>query len=279
MRRRLCESTISKAGLIRPPAYPFDARVLFRELRFRLSAEHGESIGYERLGQLIGKPKSTAYHWFDLFDHPHVLAFMCLIERLSPEQRQVFIESHCRALPSLEHPSIGHAPGKVGMLSELLLQTRGLTLIVGGADTMRTFLVTALAHTYRRIRMKAKDPLGIDLHRPFDFVPAESLTYCAPGDALGAKELTERLLPRLLTSKERLLIFNGVWSTLPEVRHDLLRCCGRNHVVLVEAGFPNLRALQSTVSAPLTLVTVSAAKRIAGGMLINCRHLRKRKRP
>ena len=48
--------------------------------------------------------------------------------------------------------------------------------------------------------------------------------------------LTQRMWPRVLTSGAPRLFFNRVWSSVPEVREDLLRCAGFKHVVIAEEG-------------------------------------------
>src|SRR5271154_7021102 len=93
---------IEKTGqLITAPAYPFSARDLFSDLRSRLADEHGCLMKFDRLAQMIGKYKSTTHAWFENYHPPHILAFMLLIERLSPEKRLAFLEKHCRAYPTL----------------------------------------------------------------------------------------------------------------------------------------------------------------------------------
>jgi hypothetical protein len=63
---------------------------------------------------MLGRSKSTTYNWFDIFHHPQVLGFLCLLERLPPAERQSFIEAHCPAYPTLDDPRLAHAPGKTG---------------------------------------------------------------------------------------------------------------------------------------------------------------------
>ncbi|HUD46084.1 MAG TPA: hypothetical protein VMR33_04600, partial [Candidatus Baltobacteraceae bacterium] len=116
------------------PSYPFSARDIFGDLRSRLAAEHRRPLSFERLAKMLGRSKSTTYNWFDIFHHPHVLGFLCLLERLPPTERHSFIEAHCRAYPTLDDPHLAHAPGKTGKLLELLNQKGGLTLITGGTD-------------------------------------------------------------------------------------------------------------------------------------------------
>ena len=110
------------------------------------------------------RSKSTTYNWFDIFHHPQVLGFLCLLERLPPAERQSFIEAHCRAYPTLDDPRLAHAPRKAAKLLELLDQKAGLTLITGGTDFSRTFVFTALAHAASRAGGKLLSGAGIDLH-------------------------------------------------------------------------------------------------------------------
>jgi len=198
------------------PGYPFSARDIFGDLRSRLAAEHRRPMSFERLARMLGRSKSTTYNWFDIYHHPHVLGFLCLLERLPPAERQSFIEAHCRAYPTLEDPRLAHAPGKAAKLLELLDQKAGLTIITGGTDFSRAFVFTALAHTASRADGKLPAAAGIDLHRSNLFVPVESLIYIA--EDLGpdhARRLTQRIWPRVLTSGAPRLFDNRVWSSVP----------------------------------------------------------------
>ena len=281
MNKQTCEFTKLESPLIKPPAYPFTARDLFGDLRARLSASHRKPMGFDRLGQMMGRSKSMAYHWFDIFDHPHVLAFMCLLERLSPVQRRDFIEAHCRMLPSLEHPCVAFAPAKIGKLWELLNQKIGLTIVAGGTEASRTFLITALGHhAYRRAAGKRELPVGIDMHVPANFVPIESLSYI--DGANGQKQARQAILklwPRILSSSGRLLICNGLWSAVPEVRQGILRCAQQNHMLLAEAGLPDLAYVRNMVSTPIHVLMLSASKLTPGGIRIICRRIEPLKRP
>ena len=115
------------------PGYPFSARDIFGDLRSKLAAEHRRPMCFERLAKMLGRSKSTTYNWFDIFHHPHVLGFLCLLERLPPAERQSFIEAHCRAYPTLDDPRLAHAPGKTGELLELLNQRTRVVEEIGRA--------------------------------------------------------------------------------------------------------------------------------------------------
>jgi hypothetical protein len=134
----------------------------------------------------------------------------------------------------------------------LLDRKAGLTIITGGTDFSRTFVFTALAHAASRADGKLPAAAGIDLHRSNLFVPVESLIYINGDLGLDhARRLTQRIWPRVLTSGAPRLFFNRVWSSMPEVRDDLLRCAGFKHVVIAEEGASNVGDLTTRVSFPI----------------------------
>jgi len=230
-----CDVGDDPKNFIVPPAYPFTARQLFGQLRSRLADEHQNHPSFERLARMIGRPTSTTHHWFGMYDHPHVIGFMALLERLSSASRLAFIEMHCRVLPTLADPRLAHSPEQDFRFADLLNQAAGLTAVTGGTDYSRTFLLTALGHSFRRCDGRQKPPAGIDVHQPRLFVPVTSLTYIDDSLALHRiRELTLKVWPRIMTSNARLLLFNRVWSLVPEVREDLLRCAQRKNVVIAE---------------------------------------------
>jgi hypothetical protein len=177
----------------------------------------------------------------------------------------------------LENPSLAHAPAKVSKLLDLLQQDRGLTVVTGGSDAMRTYLVTALGHEYRRVSGKFQNALGIDFHRPTHFVPIDSVKYVDySSNARRTTRMVLNIWPKIQTASGRLVILNGVWTAVPEIRNQILRCANHNHVVLADAGAPNLNWMRSEIETPINVVTLAAAKRISGGILIHCRTIKPR---
>jgi hypothetical protein len=162
----------------------------------------------------------------------------------------------------------------------LLDQRAGLTIITGGTDFSRTFVFTALAHAACRADGKLPAAAGIDLHRSNLFVPVESLIYINGDLGLDhARRLTQRIWPRVLTSGTPRLFFNRVWSSVPEVRDDLLRCAGFKHVVIAEEGALDVGDLKTRVSTPFHVLTLSTAQSVPERILVNCRRVQRAKRP
>lgn len=251
------------SGAIAPPAYPFTGPGLFRDLRARLSEPGQRLVSFRRLAQLIGHPRSTTHHWFEVFDHPQLAAFMCLLERLPIHHRHAFIEAHCRVLPTLEHSWLSHDPAGVSKLQAVLRNKTGLTVVTGAEDQARTFVVTALGYSYSAGRQN--QAAGVDLSRPNDFVPLESLIYIDP--AIGSpkvREVARKLWPRVATSASRLIILNKVWSAVPELHCAVLRLTDFKHVVVGENQLPDMNTFRSRLPTRVHEVTTSKVARCRG---------------
>jgi len=264
---------------IRPPAYPWTARQLFGELRGALSQALGEPMKFRRLGEIMGKPKSTAYHWFERHGHPEVLGFFCCLERLNFPDRHDFIDRHCRIFPTLDHAWLAHAPTRVHKLHGLLQKPRGLTIVTGGTEFSRSFLVRALGHSNRNSSAKGNRLTGLDLIRPTRFVPLESCSYidgCARLDKVRAAVM--KVWPKILTHSATLVVLNGVWA-IPELREDILKLAARAHVLLATAEPPDLAILHRMAVAPVHFVSLSESKSIEGAIRVDCRQIRPLKRP
>lgn len=255
---------------ILPPAYPFSGPELLGDLRSRLAREEGHSLGFMELAELMGQPKSTAHFWFSLYKQPQLLAFMSLLERLLPLERQSFIDAHCRVLPLLTHSTL---KGQKARLAALLAQPTGLTIVTGHSDLSRTFVLTGLGHSWSRLNGKHNGPCGIDIHRPETFVPIHTLRYF--DENLNGSRIRESVLsvwPKILTSKSQLLLGNRLWSLVPEARNDLLRLAARKHVVLAEQTSGEFAALGRKLPVPTNIITLSAARKGAG-ICITCRRV------
>jgi hypothetical protein len=259
----------SKSGEVRisPPAYPFDARRIWGDLWLRLGKEHGRDLGFRELGKMIGKSKSTVHFWFTVYRHPHLLAFMALVERLSPEARQAFIGAHCREFPTFGHPRLVQAAEQ---LKEVLRQQAGMTIITGGTDEARTFVLTALGHESGRMPGRPLRVAGIDLHRPLTFVPIETLIYIDCTHGLDhCRQLISGIWARVLTSAAPRLLFNCVWSAFPDLQNELLRCARNRHVLLAEKTVPDMIEMKRKLSTPINVLTLTTPKSDAGRIYVH----------
>lgn len=249
----------AKSEFIRMPAYPFTARHLFGALRQTLAGERQIPMTTKRIAQLLGRSASTTHFWFEVYSHPQVLSFMALLERLSPAQRQAFVQSHCRLLPTLDHPLIGQS----GAIScqRLLQKNNGLTFISGASDST-TFILTAIGHTAMRFGRAPHNVVGIDLHRPNAFVPIETVHYIdSVQNASVVSTLANMAWVRIVTSMSPLVLLNGVWSLVPELRKDIINLSQKKHVMIADHETP---AENELASAPCEVdsLTVSGSFRL-----------------
>lgn len=240
-----------------PPAHPLTGREMLAKLRTALARERGYRMTYQRLGKILGKATSTAGFWFGIFDSPHVLAWVCLLERLSDEERQRFLRSVCRPLPSVLHPRLAHATATVAHLLETLQNPCGLTLVRGSAG-LRSYFISALGHTFPQLHPRHHMAVGLDVFPPDCFVPVESLTYLrAPLAPDALRAAITAAWPKIQRASAALVLLNGVWSAAPSLREAILAEARSRHVILADEVLPDFHQLQQRGLQPLQLLTLS----------------------
>ena len=253
------------------PGFPFGASELLDGLRTALSRRVGHPLTTEHLARIMGRAVSTTHFWFATYRHPHLLGFVALLEFLAPSERTAFLASFCRTLPTLDDPRFVGAPGDLLLLRNLLRHRQGLTVITGPDDGERTFVLTAIGHSYCQLFAHRRFPGGIDLHLPRRFVPVPAVKYLSETTGTNqVRKLTLDVWPKIATSKASLLLFNRVWSQVPAVRADLLRSARLKHVVLADEVAPDLQTIKGGAT-PLLHVVVSACSEVADGIRIVCR--------
>jgi hypothetical protein len=264
-------STDGSSDFVSSPGLPFHAQELLGELRTRLSRKMGHRLTTEQIARLIGQPVSTTHFWLTSYKHPHLLGFLALLEYLSPGERETFLGAFCRILPTLGDPRILGAPRDLALLLKLVRQREGLTVITGAGDRERTFVLTAIGHSYCPLFVNRRYPAGIDLHSPTRFVPVPAVKYLAETASLTrTRELILDAWPKVLTSEASLLLFNRLWSRIPVIRADLLRLARRKHVVLADDARDLVETARGSNSALCHTFEVSPSREISGGIHIVC---------
>lgn len=236
MREQKQQTSKQVLNEITAPAYPWTGHQIFRCLRAKLSAATGVQIALDRLVEIIGRPRTTVYLWFDSYHHKNVQALFACLEQLSPAQRNEFIDGFCRPLPTIGDPRFGLSSETRALLADLLKQERGLIIITAGRAVLRNAFFTALVHCIQQLSKKRqKRTAGIDLHRPDTFVPAPGIIYL---EAHANLDCSRRLIfakwLRVLTSTAPVLCLNGVWAAAPELRRDIIRAAARRSVIVAD---------------------------------------------
>jgi hypothetical protein len=236
MKKNRSLSLDSSSDRIIPPAYPTPGYVVFEKFRTLLAArEQKPSVTFHRLMKMVGLPLGTCYGWFATDDLPPVQALLCLMERMPEEDWRNALRPFLRDFPSLQHPRLKHNPETVRMLEKLLSVRVGLTLIRGGTHEDRTFVLTALGHSFSRLDRLHRLPAGMDVHSPKTFVPIESVTYfkeTVPSSRLN--HLLQETWRKIQRSHAPLLLFNGVLSTGGLFSSQISRLARQRHIVVTD---------------------------------------------
>jgi hypothetical protein len=243
------------------PYEPDRVRPLMRAIKGELEALQGREIPYEELASYAGQARSSVFDKLQRAEQPQVEALLRWIERLPESVRIRLINSACRCCPTLDSPRLNHDPAQVSRLKTLLRQANGLTVIQGGTEGLRTFLVTAMGHTCTMLEPERRRVCGIDAHEPDWFVPVEDVTYLHNMlDPVRLRESTRKAWPILAEMRSRLTILNGVWPAVRELREEMNQLALRRHLLLSdETRFRPEDLLQRGIT-PTHLLTVIEEK-------------------
>jgi hypothetical protein len=262
------------SDVIQLPGFPIRGNKLFERVGAAVGAARGYPLGNTEFARIIGKPESTTSLWFGASLQPHLVAWLCLIEHLMPQERHRVLDELCRDLPFLAHPRLRHNPIMVGMLKNLLAQKAGLTIVNGGSEAQRTFLLTALGHSFCRLDRLHRTPSGIDLHEPQWFVPLETVTYLRTSpEAKKTPEAIKQLWPSIRSSKNPVIVLNGVWSKVPEIGKDIISLAGQRHVIVAEQAPPVGSELTLAGNDPVHSLVVSTSRENASWLAVEIRRL------
>jgi len=243
--------------LVHPPAFHIPGNRIFERIGAAVSEARGYLLGNQAFARLIGRSESTTSHWFGVFPQPHLVSFFCLLEQLPPLDRKRVIDELCRDLPLFDHPRLKHNPIATASLKNLLKQKTGLSLLVSGTDEQRTFVLTALGHTFCRLDEQHRTAAGIDVHDPEWFVPIETLLYLkGPANSAHVSGLVRGIWPEVINTKSPLVLLNGIWSAMPELRRDILSLARRKHVIVADQQI-SVRAAALGAEHPCHTLTVS----------------------
>jgi hypothetical protein len=247
------------AEVIRTPAFPVPGFKLFDQLRSALSRNYGgRLLTLEDLAFMFRIPLSTAHDWFRTSPLAQVQALLCLLERLPAEEWQQMLRGYLRQYPTLEHPRLSDDPESVKGLENLLRQPTGLTVIQGGAQEDRSFLLTALGHAISRIDLLHRNAVGLDVHEPRTLVPITGVVYFRK--SLNPARLRELLLQHwqeVEKSDSPMLLLNGVLSVVPELRSRILEAAAERHVIVAEEPLSSPGLSSARASSPIHVILLS----------------------
>lgn len=222
--------------VIIPPAYPTPGYFVFQKFKSLLAADQKRpSIPLHRLMKMTGLPLGTCHGWFSTDELQQVQALLCLMERLPEEEWSKALRPFLRDFPTIEHPRLAHDRETVQMLERLLSVRLGLTLIRGGTYEDRTFVLTALGHSFSAVDGLHRLPAGLDVHTPKSFVPIETITYFK--ESLSRQRLSDLVHEKwrqLRQSDAPFLLFNGILSIDSELSSEISSLACSRHIVVTD---------------------------------------------
>ena len=239
---------MNKDSTIPSPTTPL-APVRVPELLRTLRRELG--LNYRNMAKFAGVGATTLHDWTEGAPVDQIEALLRLLSRLPSAARNSALDATCPAMPSLNHVSIARDRLLTGYLRELLAITHGTTIVVGESEYLRTFVATALAHSFATLNPNQKNVSGYDVHAPTWFVPVDGVTYLNAWKRRNGQELIlgESVKPA------KMFFLNGVYSRSTAVRpraHSASKIC---HVVIAEQSMA--RSDFAHFETPKHLITVS----------------------
>jgi hypothetical protein len=256
------------AAVGRGPAFPRTGSEVIRGLKAaldRVECVQGGSLTQKRFAELIGMPASTINDWYNSRLVGQIKGFLCGLERLNEQERSNLLRQFCRDCFRLQDPRLGHDVKSLNTLTELVREPAGLTFITGPSDTARTFLITAMGNS-AGAEIRA---CGLDAHRPDKFVPVSGVLYfrrsCSPVEL---QAIVRGVWPLVANSDAQLLILNGIWNHVPEIRTKIAELAKSQNILIADDfrnAVPRLRGWPETNTS---LVLVDWAEREGGRLRV-----------
>jgi hypothetical protein len=141
------------------------------------------------------------------------------------------IDAACPCFPSLEHPYIVRNRQIAAALADLLPQTSGVTFVLSESDYLRSFVASALVHSFAAQTPNRIVASGFDIHSPNWFVPVCGVIYLDVWKRLDSLEAAFRG-HRLQTAP--LILLNGLYSSLQSVRSEAQQLSATSHIIIAD---------------------------------------------
>jgi hypothetical protein len=203
-------------------------QLLIRRLWSALETVEGRRLTSQEMSRCLNLSDSAWSEWIlGKTELNQIEAFLRLCERLGHSGCVELLRPHLRVFPTLRSPELAHDPASVDILRTLLRKPAGMTFIVGGSETQRTFLFTAFGHSYLGADTACHSLAGWDTHVATWFVPVPGLFYQHDGRC-------EPLKLRLEALQHSLILSNGLWKRSQEHRTNLVQCALSCHVIVAD---------------------------------------------
>jgi hypothetical protein len=205
-----------------------------------------------------GMAEGTIKDWFNNKGRPTAEFALQLLERIPEKARHENLESACRLCTTFEHPRLKCDQTILSLLRTIICQPRGLTVIQGGNDESRTFLVAAMGHSYLGLTERPHRVAGLDVHATDWFVPVPGVHYL--NNLFQADRLREAAFanwPEVPVRGTQLVLLNGISCALVDFQSRLRALTAKCPVIIAEVASIKPSLLKRTAHGPIHVITVS----------------------
>ena len=226
------------------------ARIPVAELIQTLRADL--RLTFTTMSALTGIGASTLHGWAEGAKVEQVEAVFRLLARVPEAERNRLVKVTCPCMPSLAHPFLRRDRLLVSQLETLLRYEHGVTLVLGEQDYLRSFLATALAHSFAGRNPNRAMISGYDVHGSDWGVPLSGVTYLNFVNEPNGVEATIRK-DGLRTAP--MVFLNGVYSRVAAIHRDVQKLSDTCHILVTEREFS--RRDLARFQGPKTVLTTS----------------------
>ena len=230
---------------------------LLRSLQVAVQWRAGKPPTYLDMEEWTGVAEGTLKDWLNHKGRPTAEFILNLLDRVPPQSRQEILGATCRSDPRLNHPRLQCDRTVISSLKTIITRPAGLTCITGESDEAKTFVMSALGHSFLFLTDRPRRVCGVDSHEPDWFVPVPGLHYCQNEDRPDRlREAVSRVWPEIEKGRHRLILLNGVWEANPGLHRAIIKLANRNPVIVAVTKGIEAKLLKNT-QFPSHVITVT----------------------
>jgi len=255
MARKRIESNGSTNHLHFPPE-----RILrlLQGIKSAIGLAEARGISFDDLEQLSGRPAGTIGSWFEGARMIQLEFLFALLERVPAVLRRDLIDASCRVQPTLRHPKLAHDPIALSRLETLLKQRIGFTIIQGGPEHARAFVLNALGNSAREVEFTQRSIVGVEIQPVSTWAPVPGIIQLSTQPE--PRQQVQRAWPKIQQANDGSLILLGqVWNRIPHLLPEIVQLARRCHVLVADDPLKT-EDLVRHISGPVQILTVSAAR-------------------
>jgi hypothetical protein len=231
---------------------------MLQGIKSAIGLAESRAISFEYLEQLSGRPVGTIAGWFEGAKMNQLEFFLALLERVPTKLRHELIDGVCRIQPTLRHLRLAHDPIATSRLEAILKRRAGFTIIHGGPEHARTFLLNALGNSTREINFGHQAVVGVEIQSVSGWAPVPGIIHLSHGS-----EIQQQLLRAWAEIKQvddgSLVLLGHVWARLSDLHSEIVHLAQRCHVLLADE-FPKPEDMVRRVPGQVHILTVAPAR-------------------